>query len=75
MIKLAVKCLGQTSVPHQKLQCRLCIVLAMIKLRQYEGAESDFRDIGDFDNARYLCSTYPDIYGDKKGMRCFFEYS
>lgn len=72
--------MAQAKLPHQKMRFRLCMITALMKLGNYEQASGEFKDIGTthpllsvyqfsglFDEARYLCESFPENYPGKTG--------
>jgi hypothetical protein len=56
-------------LPHIKLQFRLCTIVSLIQMKQFEIANNEMKDIGYFDDPKNICETYhaENLYLDHKG--------
>lgn len=46
VVPLAQSCMFQARLPHHKIQFRQCMVMALIKLGNFEQALGEFKDLG-----------------------------
>ncbi len=67
MIKLSDKLLSTTKFPHDRLQLRLCRMLALVKIRNYKSASDELELIGDFEAKENWYENYPELYPKMKG--------
>lgn len=73
MLILAGKLTTLAKLPHYKLKFRLCRIIAMVKLRMFQAAYSEYVDIGRYDDAKNLYETYPDFYPGRNGSMVPFS--
>jgi len=73
VLKLAEACIATATLPHHKLQYRLCRIIGMIKMRMFQSAYNEYILIGNFEDPQNHYQYYPDLYPGKKGSMIPFS--
>lgn len=65
--RLAEKLSSRSRWPHERLQYKLCVLVSLIKTRQFKRATEELESLGDLDAASTFYENYPHLYQDKRG--------